>query len=164
MSNEILDIVDTADQIVGKALRSEIYAKKLPHRIVHVLVRDSSGRIGLQRRSASVSYCPLYWSTTAGGHVLAGESYEAAAAREYTEELGVTCGELTCLGKTAYHAEGVPPKFLTVFETPFMVELQINPREVESVEFFTPAELRQMISQGEPLMAELIFVLEQFVL
>lgn len=62
---EILDIVNTEDQVVGQATREDVYAQKHMHRIVHVVVRDKAGRFLLQIRSATVKYRPLHWVTSA---------------------------------------------------------------------------------------------------
>jgi hypothetical protein len=37
---ELLDIVDEADRVVGRATRGEAYAHGLRHRCVFILVRD----------------------------------------------------------------------------------------------------------------------------
>ena len=99
---EILNIIDIDDQIIGQATREAIYANKHIHRIVHVIVRDSSGKQLLQLRSAQSSYLPLHWSTAVGGHVHAGESYEEAAQREMQEEIGIENCELREIGKFFY--------------------------------------------------------------
>jgi 8-oxo-dGTP pyrophosphatase MutT (NUDIX family) len=44
----------------------------------------------LQLRGPGTSYRPGHWATAAAGHVELGESVFAAAAREASEELGVT--------------------------------------------------------------------------
>lgn len=49
---EILNIIDINDQIIGQATREDIYANKHIHRIVHIVVRDNSGKQLLQLRSA----------------------------------------------------------------------------------------------------------------
>ena len=88
--NEYLDVVDDSDCVIGKATRKEVYEKKLTHRIVHVLVINPiNSKIYIQKRADSVSYLPGHYSTSAGGHVLSGESYDQAVARELNEELGI---------------------------------------------------------------------------
>jgi isopentenyldiphosphate isomerase len=99
---EILDIINMDDQVIGQATREDVYAQKHIHRIIHVIVRDSSGRQLLQLRSAESKYLPLHWSTAVGGHVHAGESYEDAARREMEEEIGITGSALREVGTFFY--------------------------------------------------------------
>ena len=49
MSEEIFDVVNERDEVVGQAPRSEVHAKKLLHRAVHVLVFNSHGQLFLHR-------------------------------------------------------------------------------------------------------------------
>ena len=85
---EFLDVVDDNDEIIAHASITDIYNKKLPHRIVHVLIFNDKGEMALQKRSKHKSFCPNYWSTAVGGHVQQNESYLKAAKREFREELG----------------------------------------------------------------------------
>ncbi len=88
---EVLDIVDKDDFIIGSASKEEIYDKKLLHRIVHVLVlHPNYPAIYLQKRSATKSFLPNYYCTSAGGHVHSGETHQEAAVRELQEEIGIT--------------------------------------------------------------------------
>jgi 16S rRNA (adenine1518-N6/adenine1519-N6)-dimethyltransferase len=155
---ELLDIVDEHDQVVGTAPYSDAYSKQLPHRIVHVLIRNDSGAMVLQKRSQQKSFCPGHWSTAVGGHVQAGESYEQAAQRETREELGVEL-PLNFLGKQKYEVNGLV-KFLGVFEAIFNGPFDINPEEVELVQFFPRAELQAMLAANEPFHPELLLLLQ----
>lgn len=85
---EYLDVVNVDDTVVGKATRAQVHREHLMHRGVHVLVLSQLGRILVQVRSADLDYYPGYLDASAGGHVLSGESYRAAAERELFEELG----------------------------------------------------------------------------
>src|SRR5690349_12357388 len=98
MSEEIFDVVDEHDRVVGQAPRSVVHAQKLLHRAVHVFVLNSRSELLLQKRSALKDEYPLCYTSSASGHLSAGESYEAAAPRELKEELGLA-GELEWLAK-----------------------------------------------------------------
>ena len=89
-ADEILDIVDENDQVIGQAPRGEVYARGLRHRVVFVLARDGEGRIFVHRRTATKLTFPSLYDMFVGGVVGAGESYDDAALREAEEELGVT--------------------------------------------------------------------------
>lgn len=88
-ANELLDVVDENDHVVGQALRREVYARGLRHRCVFVLARDASNRVFVHRRTEQKLIFPSLYDMFVGGVVGAGESYDDAALREAEEELGV---------------------------------------------------------------------------
>ncbi|MFV2120375.1 NUDIX domain-containing protein [Streptomyces sp. Act-28] len=88
-AEELLDVVDERDEVVGRLPRGEVYARRLRHRCAFVLVRDAADRIFVHRRTASKPLFPSLYDMFVGGVVGAGESYDAAALREAEEELGV---------------------------------------------------------------------------
>ncbi len=88
-AEEILDVVDECDVVVGSATRAEVHRRGLRHRAVHVLVFDPAGQIYLQRRSWTKDCSPGLWDTSAAGHVDRGETYADAARRELAEELAL---------------------------------------------------------------------------
>ncbi|MER5769403.1 NUDIX domain-containing protein [Streptomyces sp. NPDC001985] len=88
-ADEILDVVDESDRVVGQARRGEVYARGLRHRCVFILARDADDRIFVHRRTAGKLTFPSRYDMFVGGVVGAGESYDAAALREAEEELGV---------------------------------------------------------------------------
>lgn len=89
---EIFDVVDTDDLVTGRAARSEVHARGLRHRAVHILVFNELGELYVQRRSLDKDCSPGLWDTSAAGHVASGEAYAAAAQRELHEELGLPLG------------------------------------------------------------------------
>ena len=86
---EILDVVDENDVVVRQAPRSEVHSDRLLHRAVHVFVFNTKGELLVQLRSAHKDEHPLCYTSSASGHLNAGESYDEAAARELAEELGL---------------------------------------------------------------------------
>ncbi len=87
--NEILEIVDEEDSVIGTATRKEIHRRGLMHRAVHIFVFNEEGEIYVQRRSGSKDRHPLKLDSSAAGHVDPGETYEQTAVRELQEELGI---------------------------------------------------------------------------
>lgn len=161
---EILDIVNEKDEVVGSTSREDIYNKLLCHRIVHVLIFNDNNEMALQLRSSSVSFCPNHWSTTVGGHVQSGESYEKAALREYQEELGLVT-TLEFLSKDYYkNTKDAPDKFLTTFKTNYSGPFCPNEKEVARVDFFTVDQIKKMISLGKKFHPELLFLLDKYYL
>ena len=89
-ADEILDIVDENDQVVGQSPRGEAYARGLRHRCVFIQARDAEGRIFVHRRTPTKLVFPSLYDMFVGGVVGAGEAYDDAALREAEEELGVS--------------------------------------------------------------------------
>lgn len=89
-ADEILDVVDAHDEIVGQARRAEVYARGLLHRCVFIQARNARGEVFVHRRTASKLVFPSMYDMFVGGVVGAGETYDDAALREAEEELGVS--------------------------------------------------------------------------
>ncbi|MFK0127455.1 NUDIX hydrolase [Streptomyces nigra] len=89
-ADEILDIVDERDRVIGQAPRGEAYARGLRHRCVFIEARDAEGRLFVHRRTPTKLVFPSHYDMFVGGVVGAGESYDDAALREAEEELGVS--------------------------------------------------------------------------
>ena len=90
MAEEIFDVVNERDEVIGRAPRSEVHARGLRHRATHVLVFNPRGEVFLQKRSIMKDRQPGMWDSSASGHLNSGEGYDACAVREVREELGVT--------------------------------------------------------------------------
>jgi isopentenyl-diphosphate delta-isomerase type 1 len=88
--DEIFDIVNENDEVIGTGTRKDIHQKKLMHRAVHAIFFNWSRNILLQKRSMGKDTFPGVWTTSCSGHVDSGESYEDALIRECKEELGVS--------------------------------------------------------------------------
>ena len=88
-ADELLDVVDAEDRVIGVRRRGDIHAEGLMHRAVHVLVFNAQGELFLQKRSMSKDEQPGRWDSSAAGHVDSGEDYHQCAERELAEELGI---------------------------------------------------------------------------
>lgn len=93
MAEEIFDVVNECDQVIGQAPRREVHRMGWRHRAVHVLVFNSRGEIFVQQRSLTKDMSPGQWDSSAAGHLDAGEDYDACALRELGEELGILPAE-----------------------------------------------------------------------
>jgi isopentenyldiphosphate isomerase len=89
MNDEIFDIVNERDEVIGRLPRFQVHRDALKHRAVHVLVFNALGEIFLQKRSRKKDTFPGAWDSSASGHVDSGEDYDACAVRELREELGL---------------------------------------------------------------------------
>jgi isopentenyldiphosphate isomerase len=82
MAEEIFDIVNERDEVVGQNTRREVHARGLWHRAVHVLVFNARGEVFLQKRSMRKDIAAGKWDSSASGHLDSGEDYDACAVRE----------------------------------------------------------------------------------
>ena len=105
-AEELVDIVDEDDNVIGVATRARLRAEKLLHRGVFVVVLTSDNRIVVQRRSATKDLWPSRWDIGAGGVLSSGESYEVSAHRELQEELGIEA-ECEFLGMDRFGSDEV---------------------------------------------------------
>ena len=71
--DEILDIVDENDCVIGQKKRSEIYRQRLCNfRVVNAFVVNSLGQLWIPRRSAHKSIFPFCIDVSMGGQPLRG--------------------------------------------------------------------------------------------
>src|SRR3954467_532457 len=89
MTEEMFDVVNDRDEVIGSERRSEVHRLGLQHRAVHVLIFNERGQIFLQKRSMKKDRQPGVWDSSASGHVDSGEEYDPCAARELQEEIGL---------------------------------------------------------------------------
>ncbi len=90
MSEEIFDVVNEHDEIIGRETRREVHRTGLKHRAIHAFVFNSRGEVFLQKRSMSKDSSPGLWDSSASGHLDCGEDYDACVVRELREEIGLS--------------------------------------------------------------------------
>ncbi|MCX5180224.1 NUDIX hydrolase [Streptomyces virginiae] len=144
-AEEVLDVVDREDRVVGQAPRGEVYARGLLHRCAFVQARDAEGRIFVHRRTASKLVFPSHYDMFVGGVLGAGESYEQAALREAEEELGVRGLERpTPLFKFLYEGPG-GAWWSSVYEVRCALPVAPQASEVDWHTYLTQEELDRRV-------------------
>lgn len=146
-AEEIFDVCDAEDRVIGQAPRSRVHAEGLLHRAVHIFVFRSDGRLLVHRRSATKDEYPHCFTSSASGHLGAGEDYEPAAVRELEEELGLT-SPLEYLAKFPAGPE-TANEHSVLYRTVTDAEPTPDPGEIESVEYLTVAEVSGRL-EAEP--------------
>lgn len=86
---DILEIVDEQDNIIGLDTRKNIHKLGLLHREIHIWFVTPVGEIVFQHRSKNKETYPDLLDSTVGGHVEKGATYEETAIKECFEETGV---------------------------------------------------------------------------
>ena len=144
---EIFDVVNDRDEVIGQQSRSEVHRLGLQHRAVHVLVFNSRGEIFLQKRSMKKDRQPGLWDSSASGHLDRGEDYDGCAVREVGEELGLA------LPRAPKRLFKIPASLDTdqehvwVYRCEAEGPFQLHPEEIECGEWFEPARVTQWIAQ-----------------
>jgi len=146
MIEEIFDVVNERDEVVGQAPRPEVHARRLRHRAVHVLVFNARGELFLQKRSMQKDCFPGAWDSSASGHLDRGEDYDACAVREVREELGVALnGPPARVFKVAACPE-TGQEFVWVYRCAHEGPFVLHPEEIERGGWFSPAAITRWMA------------------
>jgi isopentenyldiphosphate isomerase len=141
MSEEIFDIVNERDEVVGQNLRREVHRLGLKHRAVHVLVFNARGEVFLQKRSMKKDIAAGKWDSSASGHLDTGEDYDACAVREVREEIGLRLTQpLMRLFKIDARKE-TGWEFCWIYRCESEGPFQLHPDEIETGGWFAPEKV-----------------------
>ena len=147
MPEEIFDIVNERDEVVGHAPRSEVHAKKLLHRAVHVLVFNTRGQLFLQKRSMTKDTAKGKWDSSASGHVDSGEDYDTCAVREVWEEIGLKLAQSPERILRIEACAETGNEFVWVYRCASEGPFTLHPEEIERGEWFAPEEISRWIAE-----------------
>jgi 16S rRNA (adenine1518-N6/adenine1519-N6)-dimethyltransferase len=141
--DELFDVVDDTNRVVGRACRRDVHAQSLKHRAVHVFVFNSRGELLLQKRSHLKDLCGGKWDSSCAGHLDAGESYLDCATRELNEELGLTrvdsfrrIAPIAACPETGF-------EFVELYSASSDEAVHFPAAEIEAVHAFAPDEIRE---------------------
>ena len=147
MSEEIFDVVNERDEVVGRNTRRAVHARGLWHRAIHVLVFNARGEIFLQKRSLKKDIAAGKWDSSASGHLDTGEAYDACAVREVREEIGL---RLTQTPPRLFKIDACPEtgwEFCWIYrcenEGPFV----LHPDEIETGAWFAPDAVTKWVNE-----------------
>ena len=138
---EIFDVVDSDDQVIGCDTRSEVHRKNLLHRSVHAIVMNESGQVFLQLRGPHRDNNPDLWDSSVAGHLQSGEDYDQAMIRETEEEIGI---RLERPPKRLFKLKASPTtdyEFCWIYKIVNGGPFEIDPNEAVEGRWFTPQEL-----------------------
>lgn len=88
-NEEMLEIVNQDDEVVGLETRAKVHEDGLLHREIHIWFLTPKGEIVFQHRAKDKDTYPDKLDATVGGHVEPEMSYEETAVKECQEETGV---------------------------------------------------------------------------
>ena len=147
MAEEIFDVVNERDEVVGRQTRGEVHRLGLMHRAVHVLVFNSRGQVFLQKRSMTKDRQPGLWDSSASGHLDSGESYDACAVRELREEIGL---ELSAPPQRLFKlpaSQKTDQEHVWVYRCEAEGPFTLHPEEIERGDWFTPPEVTRWMAE-----------------
>jgi isopentenyldiphosphate isomerase len=143
-ASELVDVVDSDDQVVGIATRAEVRSRNLWHRACYIIALDCEGRIFVHLRTATKDIFPSHYDLVVGGVLAAGEDYRTGAEREVQEELGVEPHDLSRVGKICY--EDASNRVIgEIFDCRVTPPLRLQPEEVVSGEWLRLDEIEERI-------------------
>jgi len=144
---EVFDVVDERDCVIGRAARTEVHARSLRHRAVHVLLFNGRGECFIQKRAASKDTFPGCYDSSASGHLHSGEDYDSCAVREIQEELGLVVSSERLRKHFKIEAtEDTGWEFVWVYSVIGDEQPVINPEELEAGEFWARDHMRSMVT------------------
>jgi isopentenyldiphosphate isomerase len=145
VENELFDVVDEDDKLIGKASREECHENGLIHRSVMFFVFDSERRVLVTKRTQNKDFFPGHFSIVLGGHVRSGENYEEAAAREIEEEIGISTKPYLI----SFFKKRIPEEKenVKVFGIVTKEKINLNEDELESGEFLEFDGLEERIER-----------------
>jgi isopentenyldiphosphate isomerase len=147
MAEEIFDVVNERDEVVGQNTRREVHRLGLKHRAVHVLVFNGKGEVFLQKRSMKKDIAAGKWDSSSSGHLDTGEDYDACAVREVREEIGL---RLTQTPERVFKIDSCKEtgnEFCWIYRLASEGPFVLHPDEIETGEWFTPAAVTKWVAE-----------------
>lgn len=161
-NDELLDIVDENDHIIGQEYRSLIYQHNRSNfRAINGFIINDNHQLWIPRRAPTKKLFPLCLDASVGGHVAAGETYQQAFERELYEELFMKaqeyCYELSRI--LTPHEHGISA-FMHVYSIKTNETPRYNSDDIISAQWYDIAELKELIQNGEKTKGDLPYLLD----
>lgn len=144
MPDEMFDIIDENDIVVGQELRSVVHQRGLWHRGVHVLLFTDDGTLLVQQRSKDRVHAPLAFDCSVSEHVKAGEGYHQAAIRGLKEELGLESITIEPLVKFKMNYGPNDNEISKLYKGDVdPAKISFDSVEIERIDYYSLGELQQ---------------------
>lgn len=147
---EVLDIVNEADEVIGSLTRKEIYAQGLRnYRVIHAFIINDEGSIWIPRRVHTKKLYPDGLDYSIAGHVESGETYEEALIKEAREEVNVDLTKVPYKEIASFnpHTHNVHC-FQKVYEITLNEVPDYNQDDFSSYEWLSPTEIIERFENG----------------
>jgi len=150
MPDELLDVVNEDNVVIGQEWRSIVHQRGLWHRGVDVFLFTRDGKLLVQQRSQDRDAFPAALDSSVAEHLKAGEDYLRAAVRGLKEELGVEGIELHPVVEFRMSDGHNDDEICQLYEG--IVEpatVHFDRREVERIVYHALPELRALMNTGQ---------------
>lgn len=147
MQDELFDIVNGQDQVIGQETRSIVHRRGLWHRGVHVLLFTQDEKLLVQRRSKDRIHAPSALDCSVSEHVRSGEDYYTTATRGLQEEIGLVGIDIQPLVKFKMNygpKDNEVSELYNGYVNPALVKF--DPVEVESIEYYSLPDLQEHLT------------------
>jgi isopentenyldiphosphate isomerase len=150
MDEEILDIVDSNEKIIGKIARKDsqrVTTEKLGFiRVADLFLFNSEGKIWVPIRTADKVLAPNGYDFSAGGHVKSGDDYMQTLIHEVKEEINmdITDKDVELISNVTYEYGYKQNLYLMRTD----ITPNFNPTDFTSAQWLTPSELIRSIDNG----------------
>ncbi len=148
---EIIDLVNEKDEVIGTATRKEIYAQGMRnYRVVHAFIVNDEGAFWIPRRVSTKKLYPNGLDYSIAGHVSAGETYGGALMKEATEEAGLDLTRISFkeIGRFNLHTHEVHC-FQRVYEIHANEVPNYNHDDFSGFEWLSAQEIIDRYKNGE---------------
>jgi len=146
MPDELFDVIDEEDTVIGQEMRSIVHQRGLWHRGVHVLLFADDGKLLVQQRSKDRVHSPLALDCSVSEHVKAGEDYYTAAVRGLQEEMGVEEIELERLVKFKMNYGPNDNEISEIYRgIADPTAVSFDPVEIERIDYYNLDELQELL-------------------
>lgn len=148
MKDEILDLVDDNDNVIGQEERTIALKNNRKNiRVINIFVYTSDNRIIVPLRSSNRRIFPNCYDFSVGGFVTSGDGYEKTAYKELEEELGITGVKLEELGY--FHPEELGTAcFSKLYKLVYDGVLNYDRDGITDIFYLTEKEIKEMINNN----------------
>lgn len=151
--DELLDLVNENDEIIGTIHRSEydrMVNEKLGYiRAVELFIVNDKGELWIPKRTAHKKIAPNGLDYSMGGHVSSCETYLQSALREIQEELNLTLQESDLQFIRKFSPDELP-YFRVLYLYHSNEAPRYNPDDFVSASWLTPRQVIEQLDSGIP--------------
>ncbi len=159
--DELLDLVDNQDKVIGHILRSKMWENRISNvRVINAFLINEKNELWIPKRTAHKKIFPSCLDFSVGGFVASGETYDQAFERETKEELNIDIS----LSNYSFLFSLTPAEhkvscFMRIYSIRTDTIPNYNKSDFESSSWMSIDTLKRSIADGVPVKGDLYEVL-----